>query len=87
MSFSLPITSLYEIMPLTKQCLKCDAIVNLRQSVCKCGNCFILKKKAACVNVNSRRKSKRIAMQSKRALETACETRKKPKVNHGNEKN
>ena len=61
-------------MPLTKQCSKCDAIVNLRQSVCKCGNCFVLKKKAGCVNVNSRRKSKRIAMQSKRALETACET-------------
>lgn len=60
-------------MPLTKLCSECGIFVNLRQSVCECSHCFVLKRKAS-VNSSSVRKSKRIAMQSKKALESVCET-------------
>ena len=63
---------LYKRMPLTKVCPECCTNVNLRKSVCECGHCFTLKRKAS-VNATSLRKSKRIAKQVKRASESAYE--------------
>ena len=57
----------------TKVCPQCCAVVNLRKSVCECGHYFVLKKKTS-VNSKSLRKSKRIAMQTKRALESTFQT-------------
>ena len=54
-------------MPLTKSCPECYAIVNVKKSVCDCGHCFVLKRK---VSHDTARKSNRIAMKCKRALET-----------------
>ena len=44
-----------------------------RQTICECGHCFTLSRKRS-NDAPSQRKSKRIAMQSKRASESACET-------------
>ena len=54
-------------MPLTKSCPECQTVVNVKKSVCDCGHCFVLKRK---VSYDTARKSKRIAMKCKRALET-----------------
>ena len=56
------------IMPLLKQCPACSFMVPISKSVCKCGNLF--KKIKPVYNTNN---SKRIAMQQKRALESAEE--------------
>ena len=58
-------------MPLTKSCPECHAVVNVKKSVCDCGHCFVLKCK---VSYDTARKSKRIAMKCKRALEPVVET-------------
>ena len=58
-------------MPLTKSCPECHTVVNVKKTVCVCGHCFVLKLK---VSYDTARKSKRIAMKSKRALETVAET-------------
>ena len=60
-------------MRLTKLCPNCNVLVHVRKSVCECGHCFLLKRKASS-NANSPRKSKRIAIQCKRASESAFQT-------------
>ena len=61
----------YLTMPgLSKACPECSANVNVRKSVCECGHCFVLKRKRS---VDAKRRSKRIAVRSKRALESAEE--------------
>ena len=60
-------------MPLIKVCPECCLVVNYKKCVCECGHCFTLSRKRS-NNVPSQRKSKRIAMQSKKASESACET-------------
>ena len=44
-------------------CLKCNALVNVKLSVCACGHCFAMKRKAVM-------KSKRVAMKSLNILES-----------------
>ena len=60
-------------MPPIKVCPECCSVVNYKKCVCECGHCFTLSRKRS-NNAPSQRKSKRIAMQSKRASESACET-------------
>ena len=55
-------------MPPVKQCPKCGLMVPIKKSVCVCGHSFKTKPL-----VYSTRKSKRIAMQQKRALQSADE--------------
>ena len=45
-----------------KVCLKCSALVNVKLSVCACGHCFAMKRKAVM-------KSKKVVMKCLRALE------------------
>ena len=40
-------------MPLTKQCMLCGAVVNVKKSVCVCGYNFALKRKALVKSTNS----------------------------------
>ena len=47
-------------------CPKCSASVNVRKTVCECGHNFALKPK---FSIDATRKSKRIAMRCKQALE------------------
>ena len=56
-------------MPLTKQCMLCGVIVNVKKSVCVCGYNFALKRKALVKSTNSQR----IAMKQKRASESIAE--------------
>ena len=57
-------------MPLSKSCPECHTVVNVKKSG-DCGHCFVLKCKVSC---DTARKSKRIAMKCKRALEPLVET-------------
>ena len=57
-------------MPLTKVCPQCIAAVNVRRLACECGHFFASKRRAPVVTM----KSKRIAIGSKRKLESADET-------------
>ena len=62
-------------MPLTRICPICYGSVNIKKSVCECGHYFAMRmSRKNSINAKSVRKSKRIAMQSKKALESACET-------------
>ena len=57
-------------MPLTKVCVHCSASVNVRKAVCACGHVFDSKKSSPATT----RRSKRIALNIRRALESADET-------------
>ena len=57
---------------LTKTCPGYHASVHVRKSMCDCGHCFVLKCK---VSDSTVRKSVRIVMRHRRALETIDETR------------
>ena len=56
-------------MPLTKVCVHCSASVNVRKAVCACGHVFDSKKSSPA----TARRSKRIALNIRRALESAVE--------------
>ena len=56
-------------MPPTRVCADCSATVNIRKSVCTCGNVFTPKKGGPL----SLRKSKQVAMSVKRSLESEIE--------------
>ena len=56
-------------MPLKKVCVHCSASVNVRKSACACGHVFASKKSSPLVTM----KSKRVAMDSRRSLESEDE--------------
>lgn len=57
-------------MPLTKVCPRCSSLVNVRKAACFCGHVFIIKSVAT-------RKSRRLAMKCKRALESESDILKR----------
>ena len=58
-------------IPLTKVCVHCYASVSVRKAVCACGHVFDSKKRGP---VATARKPKRVAVNIRRALESADET-------------
>ena len=60
---------MHKVMPPVKQCPQCGSMVAIKKSICVCGHSF--KRKPP---VYATRKSKRVAKQLKRALESADET-------------
>ena len=56
-------------MPPTKVCVHCSASVHIRKTACVCGHVFASKKSSPLVTM----KSKRVAMDERRALESEVE--------------
>ena len=68
---------------LVKVCPECCASVNVKKTVCDCGHKFVFKSK---VSFDSVRKSKRVAMRRKRALESPTETMDRREQDRANTK-
>ena len=66
---------MFKMPGLIKSCPNCCANVHVRKALCDCGHCFSVTKPKP--SFDTARKSKRIAMRSRRALATANLTKQR----------